>query len=85
MSANKTENSHVHRLRHRTRITPNSRKFVSYLTKQAARLNTVGTVTGVTTFEIEAAHRAAPWFVRSRYVREASTNAEVLALGIPVA
>lgn len=92
MSANRTENCHVHRLRHRNRTSDTRnhlRKFQNYLTVQAARLNTVGTVAGVTALEVETAHRtpqalrAEP--VQTRYVRAAATNAEVLALGIPVA
>jgi hypothetical protein len=88
MSANRTGNVHLHRLRHRRRFSATSqhlRKLQNYLTVQAARLNTVGTVAGVTPGEVQAAHNTPPHFVRARYVRAASTNAEVAALGIPVA
>ncbi len=86
MSANRTGNSHMHRLRHRTRISDprnHMRKFQNYLTVQAARLNTIGGVTGVTGGEIESAHRTVQ-SVRARYVRGATTSAQVSALGIPI-
>jgi len=92
MAANRTQNSHVHRIRHRRRTSDprnHLRKYQAYLAVQAARLNTVGTVAGVTEAEIEAAHVAAAadtgQSVRARFVRAASSNAEVTALGIPVA
>lgn len=88
MSANRTGNVHLHRQRHRRRFSSASnhlRKLQNYLTVQAARLNTVGTVAGVTPAEVSTAHNTPPYFVRARYVRAASTNGEVAALGIPVA
>jgi len=60
------------------------RKFANYLSVQATRLNTIGGVTGVTGGEIEDAHRTVQ-SVKSRYVRDATTSAEVTALGIPIA
>jgi hypothetical protein len=88
MSANRTGNTHLHRIRHRRRFsttTSNLRKLQNYLTVQAARLNTVGTIAGVTAGEIQAAHGIAPYFVRARYVRAVASNANATALGIPVA
>jgi len=92
MSLNRTQNCHVHRLRHRKRTSDtrsNLRKFAEYLRAQAARLNTVGTVAGVTELEVETAHRTPQALraesVQARYVRGATTNAQVTALGIPVA
>ncbi len=88
MAANRTQNAHSHRIRHRLRnLDPgnNLRKFANYLTVQATRLNTIGGVAGVTGAEIDAAHKIPPHFVRARFVRGATTSAEVSALGIPIA
>lgn len=86
MSANRTQNNHVHRLRHRNRATDTRnhlRKFSNYLTAQAARLTAIVGVTSVTEAELVTAHQT-PQSVRARYVRGATTPAEVTALGINI-
>lgn len=92
MSANRTQNCHVHRLRHRNRTSDTRshlRKFANYLTVQAIRLNAIGGVAGVTAGEVETAHRTPQALrdesVQTRYVRGATTSAQVTALGIPIA
>jgi len=88
MSANRTGNVHLHKNRYRRRSVTRGRrlrKMANYLTVQAARLNTVGTIAGVTTVEILTAHSTPPYFVRARYVRAVAANADATALGIPVA
>lgn len=92
MSANRTNNAHPHRIRHRRRLDvahPNfaarHRKLNQYLTLEAARLNTVGTIAGVTDAEVLAAHTiAALPLSLARNIRAISTNAEATAQGIPV-
>jgi len=87
MSANKTQNSHVHRLRYRDRATgPTNhlRKAANYITVQAARMTAIVGVTSVTPTEIAVAHGTPPYFVRGRHVRGADTVAKVTALGINI-
>lgn len=87
MSANRTQNSHLHRLRHRRRAPTSGkrlRKLAAYVNTQAARLTAIVGVTSVTTTEIIQAHLAPPWFVRARLVRGATTPAQVTALGINI-
>jgi hypothetical protein len=92
MSANRTQNSHMHRLRRRLRIsepTNHMRKFRNYLAVQVANLNAIVGVAGVTETELETAHRTPQALrdepVHTRFVRGATTPAQVTALGIPIA
>jgi len=88
MSANRTQNSHAHRIRRRPRATDPTnhlRKFSNYLTNQAARLTAIVGVTSVTEAEILAAHAPTnPVDVKARYVRGAVVAADVTALGINI-
>ena len=87
MSANRTGNVHIHRLRHRRRAPTSGkrlRKLANYLDVQAARLTALVGVTSVTEAELIAAHQSTQ-SVRARYVRGATTAAEVTALGINIA
>lgn len=89
MSANRTQNSHLHRVRYRsfTRNAKRHTKRSEYLTVQAARLTALVGVTSVTIGEIAAAH--IPFLnptvdLRARHIRGATTAADVTALGINI-
>lgn len=92
MSANRTQNCHVRRIRHRNRMTDTRnhlRKFANYLAVQVVNLNAIGGVAGVTAAELVTAHTTPQPLrdesVASRFVRGATTSAQVTALGIPIA
>lgn len=89
MSANRTQNSHLHRVRYRsfTRNATRHTKRTNYLNVQAARLTALVGVTSVTIAEIATAHILflnPTADVRARHIRGATTAAEVTALGINI-
>lgn len=89
MSANKTPNVHTHRRRHSRRLStshPNfaqrHRKLQNHLDVEAARLNTVDTIAGVTDQEILDTYNGGN--SRARFVRQVAANADATNLGIPI-
>lgn len=99
MSANRTLNTHIHRIRRRRRLTPSHPNFAArhpklqnHLDVALAEMNAIVGVAGVTAAEVLTSIAAnvtitpaGVWDIRARDQRGLTLVAEVQALGIPIA